>query len=198
MADDRREDQAMRKMDETARQSVEKTAEQARLIGESASRASAELAQVGASLMQQNAQNLQNVWRFGLEMTTAVMGRSADHFNRTLGLSGEEAQEATERSARNAQSILHSTTAATKGFAGLSEEYFEFLRHHIESSIDRMNELWRCRTPHDVAAVQSDLVRETMETALESSRRMADMSMKLANDATEQISRNFDQMKRAA
>jgi phasin family protein len=198
MADDRREEQAIRKIDETARQSAERTAEQARLIGESASRTSAELAQVGANLMQQNAQAMQNAWRFGLEMTTAVMGRSADHFNRTLGLSGEEAQEATERSARNAQSILHSTTAATKGFAGLSEEYFEFLKHHIESSIDRMNELWRCRTPHDVAAVQSDLVRETMETALESSRRMADMSMKLANDASEQISRNFDQMKRAA
>ena len=198
MADDRREDQAMRKMDETARQSAEKTAEQARLIGETASRTSAELAQVGANLMQQNAQAMQNAWRFGLEMTTAVMGRSADHFNRTLGLSGDEAQRATERSARNAESILHSTTAATKGFAGLSEEYFEFLKHHIESSIDRMNELWRCRTPHDVAAVQSDLVRETMETALESSRRMADMSMKLADDATQQISRNFEQMQRAA
>src|SRR5579872_359674 len=194
MADDRREDQVTRKMEDTARQS----ADQARQIGETASRASAELGQVGANLMQQNARNMQAAWRFGLEMTSAVMGRSADHFNRTLGLSGEEAQRATERSARNAESILHSTTAATKGFAGLSEEYFEFLKHHIESSIDRMNELWRCRTPHDVAAVQSDLVRETMETALESSRRMADMSMKLANDATQQISRNFEQMQRAA
>ncbi len=194
MADDRREDQVTRKMEETTRQS----AEQARRIGETASRASAELAQVGANLMQQNAQNLQNAWRFGLEMTTAVMGRSADHFNRTFGLSGDEAQRATERSARNAESILHSTTAASKGFAGISEEYFEFLKQHVESSIDRMTELWRCRTPHDVAAVQSDLMRETMETALESSRRMADMSLKLANDATEQITRNIEQMQRAA
>ena len=194
MADDRREDQVTRKMEDTARQS----ADQARQIGETASRASAELGQVGANLMQQNARNMQAAWRFGLEMTTAMMGRSADHFNRTLGLSGDEAQQATERSARNAESILHSTTAASKGFAGISEEYFEFLKQHLESSLERMNELWRCRTPHEFAAVQSDLIRDAMETALESSRRVADMSMKLADDASRQITRNVEQMQRAA
>ena len=198
MADERREDQVTRRIEETTRQSAERTAEQARRIGETASRASAELTQVGATLLQQNAQTLQNALRFGLEMTTTAMGRSADHFNRSLGLSGDEAQQATERSARNAKSILHSTSAASQGFAGISEAYFEFVRRQIERNIDGMNELWRCRTPHDVAAVQSDLVRHTMETALESSRRMADMSLKLADDCTKQITRDVEQMQRAA
>jgi phasin family protein len=198
MANERREDQATKKIEETARQSAERTAEQARRIGETASRTSAELAQVSTTLFQQNAQALQNAMRFGLETMTAVMGRSADQFNRAMGLSGDEAQQATERSARNAKSILHSTAATSQGLAGVSEEYFEFVRHQIECNIDCMNELWRCRTPHDVAAVQSDLVRHTMETALESSRRMADMSLKLADDATKQITRDIEQMQRAA
>jgi cytochrome c556 len=46
-----------------------------------------------------------------------------------------------------------------------SREYFEFIRKQTERSMDRMNELLRCRTPHDVAAVQTDLVRETISSA---------------------------------
>ncbi|WP_377829618.1 phasin family protein [Bradyrhizobium lupini] len=45
---------------------------------------------------------------------------------------------------------------------GVSREYLDFVRQHVESSMDRMNELWRCRTPHELAAVQIDLVRDTI------------------------------------
>ena len=76
----------------------------------------------------------------------------------------------------------------------MSQEYFEFVRHQIEKNMDRMNEMWRCRTPQDVAAVQSDLVRETAGSVLESSRRVADMSLKLADDAT----KHMEQSRRAA
>ena len=55
--------------------------------------------------------------------------------------------------------------------------------------MERMNELWRCRTPQDIAAVQSDLVRETAGSVLESSRKVADMSLKVADDATKHMER---------
>jgi hypothetical protein len=151
-----------------------------------------------ANLLQQNAATLQNAWRFGLDTATAIMGRSADQFGRTLGLSGNEAQQAAERSARNAEMILYSTTAASKVMSGMSREYFEFVRHQIENSMDRMNDLWRCRTPQDVAAVQSDLVRDSVGSFLESGRRMADMSAKLAEDTTKQMTQTMERMKRAA
>jgi phasin family protein len=156
------------------------------------------MARAGANLLQQNAETLQNAWRFGLDMATAVMGRSSDELGRTLGLSGNDAQQATERSARNARTILYTTTAATKVMGGVSQVYFEFVRHQIENSMDRMNELWRCRTPQDVVAIQSDLVRETVGGVLESSRRMADMSVKLADDAAKHMTQNIEQIRRAA
>jgi phasin family protein len=68
-------------------------------------------------------------------------------------------------------------------------EYFQFVRHQLEKNMERMNELWRCRTPQDLAAVQTDFVRETMESALETGRRMADMSLRLAEDAANQMKR---------
>ena len=149
-------------------------------------------ARAGAHLLQQNAETLQNAWRVGLDMATKVMGRSTEELGRTLGFSGNEAQQAqqaTERSARNTETILYTSTAATRLMSGMSQEYFEFVRHQLEKSMDRMNELWRCRTPQDIAAVQSDFVRETVGSVLESSRRVADMSLKVADDATKHMER---------
>jgi hypothetical protein len=79
--------------------------------------------------------------------------------------------------------FAYSATAVVKGMNGASREHFEFIRKQTERSMDRMNELLRCRTPHDVAAVHTDIVRETISSALDSSRRMADMSLKVADDA---------------
>jgi hypothetical protein len=165
-------------------------AEQTTRIGQSAAEAGEQVARVGADLLKQNAETMQEAWRFGLNMTTAVMGRSTDQLSRTLGLSGDKAQEATERSAQNAQSILYSTAAASKAMSGMSREYFELVRHQIESSMERMNELWNCRTPQDVAAVQSELMREAVGSILETSRRMADMSIRLADDAAKRMAEN--------
>jgi len=194
MADARQENKSRQTIDETVRSTSEKTAEQTRRIGEQAVESGQQVARVGADLLQQNAETLQNALRFGLDMTTAVMGRSTDQFSRTLGLSGDEVQQATERSTRNAVSVLQSTAAITKGLNGISREYFALVRHQMESTLNRMNELWGCRTPQDLAAVQSELAREIVETAVQSSRKMADMSLKAADDAAKNIAQNMERL----
>jgi hypothetical protein len=64
--------------------------------------------------------------------------------------------------------------------------------------MDRLNELWRCRTPHDLAAVHTDMVRDTINSALNTGRRMADMSVKVADDAGNHITQSIERMKSAA
>jgi phasin family protein len=189
MANPRQEHKSTQTAEDAVRRSTEATAEQTTRIGQTAAATGEEVARAGANLVQQNAETLQNAVRFGLDIATAVMARSTDQLSRTFGLSGNEAQQAAERSARNAETILHSAAAVSRGMSGMSREYFEFVKHQLESSIDRMNELWRCRTPQDVAAVQSEIVRDSVERALESSRRMADMSIKLAEDAAKHTER---------
>ena len=203
-----RDDKSTQNIEDTAHQTAEQMssigqagAEQTTRMGQVAAAAGDEVARAGAQLLQQNAETVQNAWRFGLDMATKVMGRSTEELGRTLGFSGnqaQQAQQATERSARNIESVLYTSTAATKLMGGMSREYFEFVRHQIESNMDRMNELWRCRTPQDVAAVQSDLVRETVGSVLESSRRVADMSLKLADDAANHMTENMERIRRAA
>src|SRR5437868_13397786 len=196
-----RDDKSTQNIEDTARHASERATEQTTRMGQVAAEAGDEVARVGAQLLQQNAETVQNAWRFGLDMATKVMGRSTEELGRTLGFSGSEAQQAqqaTERSARNTETILYTSTAATRLMSGISQEYFEFMRHQIDKSMDRMNEMWRCRTPQDVAAVQSDLVRETVGSVLESSRRLADMSLKVADDAAKHMTENMERIRGAA
>ena len=209
MANPRQEEKSTQGMEDAARRAGENvaeqtnrfgqaTAEQTARVGQAAAEAGEEVARAGASLLKQNAETLQDAWRVGLEMATSVMGRSTEQFGRTLGLSGDGVQQATERSARNTQTVLYTGTAAAKVMGGISHEYFQMVRHQVEKNMEHMNELWSCRTPQDFAAIQRDMVRETVETVLESSRRIADMSIIMADDAGKQINKSMEEIRRAA
>lgn len=212
MANTRQEDKSTQGTEDAARRAGESAAEQTTRVGQAAAdqtvrvgqaaaEAGEEVARASANLLKQNVETLQNTWRFGLEAATSAMGRSTEQFGRTLGVSGEgvqQATKATERSARNAQTLVYTGTAAARVVGGMSQEYFHLIRHQVEKNLDHMNELWSCRTPQDFAAVQSDMVRETVETALESSRRIADMSLKMADDAGKQIKKSMEEIRRTA
>jgi uncharacterized protein YllA (UPF0747 family) len=194
MADTRHENKSNQRPEELTRQAGEQAAEQTRRIGMAAAKAGEEVSRVSADFLNQNAEMVQNSWRFGMEAVTEAMNRSTDHLGRTFGWTGDEAQQATERSVRNTQSVMESATAVSKGLNEISREYFQFARRQMEKNMDRMNELWRCRTPHEFAAVQSDLIRDTMTGVLESGRRVADMSLKVADDAGKRIANNIQRV----
>jgi hypothetical protein len=183
--------QTAQSVDETVRRSGERAAEQTKRIGETAVAAGQEVTRVGADLLRQNAETLQDAMRFGLEMTTAAIGRSTDQFSRTLDLSGD-VQQATERSARNAATTLQSTSAAAQAMSEMYREYFAFVRHQMENTINRMNQFWACRTPQDVATLQSDFMRETVQYVVESSRRMVNIMSDKVDDAAKRMAQDTD------
>jgi hypothetical protein len=198
MANPRQDNKPTHDVEDGAKRTLERSTEQTKRIGEATVKAGEEMARAGANFLQQNAEMFQKSLSFGADMTTGIISRSSEQFGRTLGLSGDDAQKATDRSARNVETILYSATAVAKGLNGASQEYFDFVRHQFAKNMDRMNELWRCRTPQDVVAVQSDLVRETVSDLFERNRRIADMSLRLADDAGSHIAQSLEAVRRAA
>ena len=212
MANPRQEEKSTQDMEDAARRAGERAAEQPTRIGQAAADQTArvgqaaaetgqEMARASANLLKQNVETLQNAWHSGLEAATSVMGRATEQVGRTFGLSGEgvqQAEQAAERSARSTQTLLYSGTAAARVMSGMSREYFQMVRHQVEKNTDHMNELWACRTPHDFAAIQSDMVRESVETALESSRRIAEMSLRMAEETGKQIKQSMEEIRRTA
>jgi hypothetical protein len=187
---------------EAARRAGEQTAEQAERFGraaaDTAGHTGEQIARVGADAVQRNAEVMQDAWRSSLDIATNMTQRSADQFARAFGFSGDEGQQAMQQSAHNVEAILQSTGAVAQGMTGISREWFDFLRRRMETNMNRMDELWRCRTPQDLLAVHSDLMRDNVEGMLETSRRVADMSQKVADTATKKMTETIDKARRAA
>ncbi|BBB99747.1 MULTISPECIES: phasin family protein [Bradyrhizobium] len=201
MANLRQDDKSTPGADDAARRAGERAAEQTSRtgqaaadqtahVGQGAAQAGEETARSTSDFLKQNLETVQNAWRIGLEATTLAVGRSTEQLGRTLGVSGEgvqQAKKATERSARNAQKILSTSNAAAKVMNGISEEYSQMVRHQVGKNMDYISELWTSRTPQEFVAAQSDIVRESVEIALEGSRRIADLSLKVAEETGKQI-----------
>src|SRR5215471_10562543 len=101
MANERQEERFAQNVDDKARRATERAVEQTRRMGLVAAETSEQVVKTGANLLQQNAEMLQNTWRFGVDVATAIVRRSADQVGQAVGVPGDEAQEATQRSARN-------------------------------------------------------------------------------------------------
>jgi hypothetical protein len=198
MANPRQNNKPARNAGHEARRTTERATEQTRRIGETTIKAGDEISRAGADLLQQNAELLQKSWTFGADLAADLITRSSEYLGRSLGVSGDEARKATDRSAHNAETILYSATTIAKGMNGVSREYFDFLRHQFQKNMERMHELRRCRSPQDVAAIQTDLMRETVGELFECNRRIADMSLRLADDAGSHIAESMETTRRAA
>jgi phasin family protein len=194
MANPRHDDKSDSRVQEMVHQMGDKAAEQASRVSQAGgkivqagAKAGEKMAEAGASLMQQNAETIQNALRAGVDLATSVMGRSTNKLlEQTLGSSGN-AEQMVERTARNAEAILYSTSEASKAMGDISREYFEFARQQMEKSIERLNHLHACQNPQEFVASHSDFMREMMASFFESSRRMAEMSLKLADSAGKRV-----------
>jgi hypothetical protein len=54
-----------------------------------------------------------------------------------------------------------------------------------------MSQFWACRTPQNVAALQSDIMRETVQNAVDSSRRMVNIMSLKVDDAAKRIAQKY-------
>lgn len=182
---------------ETGRKLTEETrkiAEESRKIAEETSRAArtaadagAGAARAGADMIQRNAETAQHAWQSGSKMATELAGKTVDRFARACGITGEGAQQATEQSARNFESIVQSGTILAGGMQSISLELLNFARKRLEQSMHRVDALVNCRTPQEVLAVQSDLVRDSLEDFVQSTRHIAEISSQMAEEAVRRM-----------
>jgi hypothetical protein len=181
-----------------AEEATQRNSETAGQIGRSALDASERATHSGAEMMQHNAEVIRRMWQSSLDVFSRMGGRPAEDFARLFGMSGEDVRSANEQSSRNVDAIVESSAVLTQGLDGISREWFDFARKRIEHNLQRFNDLARCRSPQQFAAVNSDILRDNIEDLLHSSRRVAEMSAQLAEHAVGKITENLERTRRAA
>jgi phasin family protein len=173
---------ANRKLSEGVTQTAQRTAE-----------ASERAARAGADMLQRNAEIMQQAWEVSSTMAAQLTQRSADQVARALGLSGDEAKNAAQQSSANVEAIIGSSTLIAESLQSISREWMEFARSRLERNLARFDELARCRTPQDLAAVQSEAVRDNLEGALRSARRTAEISARAVDGAMKNLTQRARQ-----
>lgn len=136
-----------------------------------------ENAQSIAQAMQQAIQT-----SFGLfsEMARRSTGQAMQMYARPNG----ESRAYSEQSVGTLRAVGPSSAHLTKGFQDVSREWFELSQKRLQTNLEGLNALARCRSMNDFVTVQGSLIRDNLEQTIDNSRRMAELMMELADETT--------------
>jgi phasin family protein len=96
------------------------------------------------------------------------------------------------RSSQKIDAISQASRIMANGAQEISRELFGLTQDRFARDLDGLNRLANCRSVQDIVAVQSDIVGDRLGQAVESSRRMAEVSARVANEAARIIQAHAD------
>jgi hypothetical protein len=139
-------------------------------------RAGAEGAQAAARTMQETLQN-------SLGAASEIARRSTDQAMRLFSLPNGDAQGLAEQASENLRAVAQSGTVLARGVQDVSRECLELSQKRWQKNLDGVNALARCRSMTDFVALQSTLLRDNLEQTLDNSRRIAELTVRVADEA---------------
>jgi hypothetical protein len=93
----------------------------------------------------------------------------------------------TEEAAHNLRAVAQSSTALARGLQDVSREVVTRSQQRLQRNLDGLQALARCRTMTDFVEVQSSLLRDNLEQTVENSRRLAELTLQMTDEATKTV-----------
>jgi hypothetical protein len=169
------------KTDESMRKTAEETSRKGRVVAEEAARASEQAARAGVDVAREGAATLRDNVLSSLETAVHGFQRMTDQFTQVLG--GPQTEELARTSSQNIEAVSQASTMLARGFHEASQEWFGLARDQISKNMDALNRFAQCRSMQDVVAIQSQLVRDNLQQTIDTSRRLAELSTRVAGEA---------------
>jgi hypothetical protein len=143
-------------------------------------RASVESAQTMAHAMQEAVET-----SFGAlsELTRRTTGQGLQIFGRADG----DALGLSEEAAHNLRATAQSSTVLARGFQDVSREVADRSQKRLQRNLDGLQALACCRSVTDFVEVQSSLLRDNLEQTVENSRRIAELTIAMADEAARTV-----------
>jgi hypothetical protein len=167
---------------ETARRAAGHAAQTARTMTDAAERT----ARTGADVLHRNSEQMRQTFEMGSDAAARIAERAFGQFARVFGVvTGDNAQQATQQSARNVETILHSSAILADGVQTISREWLTFVQNRAERSMAQLEALSHCRSVQDCIAAHTDLVRDNLQDLLHTTKRVAEVSTRMVDQAVQ-------------
>jgi len=167
---------------ETTRRAAGHAAQTARTMTDAAERT----ARTGADVLQRNSEQVRQTFEMGSDAAARIAERAFGQFARVFGVvTGDNAQQATQQSARNVEAIMHSSAIIADGVQTISREWLTFVQNRAERNMERLEVLSNCRSVQDCIAAQTELVRDHLQDLLQTTKRVAEVSTRMADEAVQ-------------
>ncbi|WP_262030916.1 phasin family protein [Microvirga sp. Mcv34] len=144
----------------------------------------AETVKTGTENAQSIAQAMQMAIQTSFGLFSELARRSTGQAMQMAARPNGEARAVGEQSVGNFRAIAQSNSHLTRGFQDVSREWFELSHKRLQTNLEGLNALARCRTMNDFVAVHGSLIRDNLEQTIDNSRRMAELMMQLADETT--------------
>jgi len=178
----------MANIDETKRAEARRSREQ----GETVQRVTEDVAdtlRAGVESTQTMAQAMQEA----VSNSFSVFSELARHSTgQTLDQPDGTTRGLTEEAAHNLRAVAQSSTALARGLQEVSREVVSRSQQRLQRNLDGLQALARCRSITDLVEVQSSLFRDNLEQTLENSRRLAELTLQMTDEATKTVTVQAD------